>query len=258
MILNGNYCHNCGQRKSVKRISVRSLIEDFSSKWIGWDNKFLRTIKGLTINPGLVVRKYIDGNRVSFVGPLGYTLLTTAIMIFGYNIFEINISDLMKSSQEAINGGTPQSEVTMEVTQSLNDLMANNFRYMVMIMIPFISLAGVMFYSGGKRKINYLEQMVLFFYLAGHAIWFNILTIPLLKIFGASNFWILSILSYSYTIFGIYTFHESKGFKGILKAFFCYLVGFTLYFIGITIIGIIYMVFFTDMIEMIIKQSQNG
>lgn len=253
-LLNGNFCHSCGQRKSVKRITVRTLIEDFSSKWLGWDNKFLRTVKGLTITPGKVIKSYIKGNRVSYVGPLGYTFLTTAIMILLYSWFNVDVKELLRSSQEAFgNTSSEGTEKMKDFIDNINNVMTENFRYMVMTMIPFLALSGIMFYSGSdKKRTNYLEQCVLFFYLAGHSIWINIMYIPVIKLVGFQYFWTLSLISYGFTLFGIYNFHDKKGFKGIMKAFFSYVVGFSFFMIFVMIVTIIYLVFFTDFIQSVI------
>ncbi len=256
----GNFCHNCGQRKSVNRITIRTLIEDFSSKWLGWDNKFLRTIKRLTFQPGSVAHSYINGNRVTYVGPIGYTFLTTTIMILLYSWFNVDIGELIKSSQEAFGpaGTTAQTTNTKEFTNDLTSTMTENFRFMVMTMIPFLALSGLIFYSGASKKTNYLEQGVLFFYIAGHTIWLNILSMPLLKIFGFQYFWMISIFSYSYSIYGIYNFNEKKGVVGVIKAFFVYFVGFTIFIIFLFIVIAIYLVFFTDFIQTIKGSLPKG
>lgn len=259
-IHDGAFCPNCGQKREIRRITIKSFILDFTSKWLGWDNKFLRTIKALTVNPGSVPREYIGGNRVRYVGPLGYTFLTTAIMIIMYNLLDLDIREMIQSSQDAFgaNAGSSPPEVSMqEYNQAMAGFMADHFRFMVVAMIPFLALAGLMFYSSKDNGINYLEQSVLFFYIAGHTIWFNILSAPLLKIFGVSKFWMISIFSYSYTIWCIYSFHRRKGFGGFMRAFFSYLTGFVLFMFAFMIGIIIYMVFFTDIIQRI-QESAAG
>jgi len=53
----GEFCHQCEQKRGIQRITIVSMIADFSSKWIGWDNKFLRAVKGLTIHPFTTVKE---------------------------------------------------------------------------------------------------------------------------------------------------------------------------------------------------------
>ena len=261
-MLVGAYCHNCGQQKAVKRITIKSFVLDFTSKWIGWDNKFLRTVQWLTINPGKVPREYIGGNRVRFVGPLGYTFLTTAIMIIVYSLFSIDVKEMINSGQQAFGGGmagtSPQDLKIQEINKEILNKMAENFRFMVVTMIPFLALSGHMFYRNKRNRINYLELCVLFFYLAGHTIWFNILSAPLLKYFGTDYFWLISIFSYSYTAWGIISFHRQINFEGIVRAVLSYLVGFLFFVIGIFFFLVFYMFFFTNFVEMVKEGVQGG
>lgn len=258
--LTGEYCHNCGQKNTIKRITLRTLIEDFTSKWLGWDNKFLRTVKGLTIAPQKVVSAYIDGIRVSYVGPLGYTFLTTTIMILLYSYLDIDIGEMLEQSQKTF-GSTAQANrpEMQEYMKSMNTAMSENYRFMLMAMIPFLALSGVIFYGNDdQRKTNYLEQGVLYFYLAGHTIWFSIINAFILKFIGIEYSWIVSPISFLYTTFGIYQFQSKKGFKGVVKALFTYLIGFIFFAIVLMFFTIFYMVFFTDFIQTVIENSQNA
>lgn len=261
-ILMGKFCHVCGQPETVKRITIKSFILDFTAKWIGWDNKFLRTVQWLTINPGQVPREYINGNRVRFVGPLGYAFLTTAIMLIVYKLFGVDVKELMSSGQEVFGGGAagtrPQDLKMQEFNQGMLQVMAENFRFMVVIMIPFLALAGIWFYRNKRNRINYLELCVLFFYLAGHTIWVNIISTPFLSYFGTQYFWVLSIFSYGYTLWGIISFHRQFDFEGIVRGVFSYIVGFFLFMVGILIFMIVYLVFFTDFIESVKQGVESG
>lgn len=258
--LTGEFCHNCGQKNTIKRITLRTLIEDFTSKWLGWDNKFLKTVKGLTVSPGKVVAAYLDGIRVNYVGPLGYAFLTTTIMILLYNYLDIDIAEMLKESQKAfgqdVDTGRPEMQ---EYIKSMNTAMSENYRYMVMTMIPFLALSGLIFYSNDElRKTNYLEQCVIYFYLAGHTVWLSILNIAVLKFIGIKYSWIVSPFSLIYTLYGIYDFQGKKGFKGIIKALFTYFIGFIFFMIAAMIVSVVYMVFFTDTIQSIIDNAQNA
>ncbi|MEL6561124.1 MAG: DUF3667 domain-containing protein [Bacteroidota bacterium] len=258
--LTGEYCHNCGQKNTIKRITLRTLIEDFTSKWLGWDNKFLRTMKGLTVSPQKVVGAYIDGIRVNFVGPLGYTFLTTTIMILLYSFLDIDFGEMLEQSQKAFGTTAEANRPEMqELMKSMNTAMSENYRFMLMAMIPFLALSGVMFYANDDhRKTNYLEQGVLYFYLAGHTVWFSIVNAFVIKFAGIEYSWFVSPFSFIYTIFGVYQFHGRKGFKGVLKALFTYIIALIFFMIVVLVVTVIYMVFFTDFIQTVIENSRNA
>ncbi|MGB3466922.1 MAG: DUF3667 domain-containing protein [Cyclobacteriaceae bacterium] len=261
--LRGNYCHACGQRNISKRITIRTLVDDFTSKWLGWDNKFLRTIKALTLQPGLVANKYIGGNRVSFVGPLGYAFLTSAIMILSFNWLGVDYGELIRASQEAMstatNGGEPIPEEVQELNKTLNKLMTDHVRTMLFIMIPFIVFTGYVLYRSGSygKKYNMLELSVLHIYLAGHSVWFTILLFPVFRLIGFGYSWILTVTSMIYVIFGMYDFHSKKGFRAVIKALVTYLIGLFLFMIVLSIFTIIYIIFFTDFIQAAIEKANT-
>ena len=257
----GPHCHQCGQKTDVKRISLKSFILDFTDKWLGWDNKFLRTFQGLSINPGSVPREYIRGNRARYVGPLGYAFLTTAIMLIVYNLLGINVQEMVGSSQDMFRGSTeptPQDLKLQEINKEMLSKISEYFRFMIVTMIPFMAISGIMFYRNKRNRVNYLEQCVLFFYLAGHTIWFNVLSAPLLAYYGLEHFWMIAIFSYLYTLWGIISFHREFDFEGIVRATFSYIVGFLFFMVGIFIFAAVYLIFFSDFVDFVKENAANG
>ncbi len=80
-ILAGRYCHVCGQRGHVHR-SVLHLAEEFFHGLFHFDGKIWRTIPLLLVNPGALTRRYVEGQRVRFVSPIGLFLFCIFLMFF--------------------------------------------------------------------------------------------------------------------------------------------------------------------------------
>jgi len=80
-VLEGRYCHVCGQRGHVHR-SVLHLLEEFFHGLFHFDGKIWRTIPLLLINPGALTRRYVEGQRVRFVSPIGLFLFCVFLMFF--------------------------------------------------------------------------------------------------------------------------------------------------------------------------------
>lgn len=257
----GSYCHSCGQRNLRKRITVKTLIEDFTSKWLGWDNKFLRTIRGLTFHPGETARKYIEGNRVSFVGPLGYGFLTSAIMILLFNWLSIDYGEMVRASQDVMSADTsaPGAEAAQQINETMNKLITDNIRTMVFIMIPFLALTGYLLYNSGSygKRYNMLEHSVLHFYLAGHSVWLTILLFPVFVLIGFQYSWILTVSSLIYVIYGVYDFHQKKGLRALAKAAVTYGLGMFFFVIFVAFFTVFYIAFFTDIFQQIIENARN-
>lgn len=59
----GNYCPNCGQTFTIKRISFSGLIKDIIHFFTHLESGFGFTLKQLIIAPGLMQRAFIEGKR---------------------------------------------------------------------------------------------------------------------------------------------------------------------------------------------------
>lgn len=75
------YCGGCGQRASSGKLSmadVRQAVQSELHLSRGW----LRTVVELTRRPGGMIRDYLDGHRVVYIGPVRYSLTIMAMTIF--------------------------------------------------------------------------------------------------------------------------------------------------------------------------------
>lgn len=73
--LAGPYCHACGQRGHLHR-SLLHLTEEILHGVLHFDTKSWRTLPLLAARPGLLTRRYIDGQRARHVPPLALFLFT--------------------------------------------------------------------------------------------------------------------------------------------------------------------------------------
>jgi hypothetical protein len=77
----GAYCHTCGQSAHVHR-SLWHMIEEGLHGVLHFDTKSWRTLPLLIARPGLLTRRYIDGQRARYVSPLALFLFTVFLMFF--------------------------------------------------------------------------------------------------------------------------------------------------------------------------------
>src|SRR5579863_3982744 len=71
--LNGRYCHSCGQAAHLHR-SLLHLLEELIHSVLHFDAKGWRTLPLLVVRPGVLTRRYIDGQRMRYVSPLALFL----------------------------------------------------------------------------------------------------------------------------------------------------------------------------------------
>ena len=77
-----NFCHQCGQINSDKRITVRQILKDFFGDYFTLDSKFFRSLFPLLAKPGHLTREYVSGRRVRYVLPLRLYIFTTFVFFF--------------------------------------------------------------------------------------------------------------------------------------------------------------------------------
>ena len=75
----GDYCHDCGQHAHVHR-SLGAFGHDLLHGVFHFEGKIWRTLPMLAWRPGELTRRYIDGQRASFVGPLPLFLFSVFLM----------------------------------------------------------------------------------------------------------------------------------------------------------------------------------
>jgi len=124
--LAARYCHVCGQRGHVHR-SVLHLIEEFFHGLFHLDGKIIRTAPLLLFRPGALTRRYIEGQRVRFVSPIGMFLFTIFLMFFAVSTID---ADQMVRPDIALSAPDPAklqadiSNARQEMSQATGDAAA--------------------------------------------------------------------------------------------------------------------------------------
>jgi hypothetical protein len=79
--ISGPYCGRCGQAAHLHR-SLVHLSEEFLHGVVHFDAKGLRTIPLLFLRPGLLTRRYIEGQRTRYVSPMALFLFCIFLAYF--------------------------------------------------------------------------------------------------------------------------------------------------------------------------------
>ena len=75
----GPHCHECGQHAHVHR-SLHAFFHDLAHGVFHFEGKSWRTLPLLIWKPGELTRRYIDGQRASFVSPIALFLFCVFLM----------------------------------------------------------------------------------------------------------------------------------------------------------------------------------
>ena len=235
-IATDNYCANCGQKQGINRLSWKSVFDELQKRLFGFDNNFLRTVKDLTIHPKRVITASIEGVRVKYIGPVGYYFLLITIYVIVINTFNIDLSNLSLQFNESLNPDLSQEQREMSI--KANNFIAENFRLISFIMIPFF--VGGLNIIFSNKGYNFLETSVITLYGQAHPIWFSIVFLLINKYTGnALPIMVMTFVSFLYTIIVATFFYTGNKLWNFLKASVAMILGFVLLIVVSVLIGVI-------------------
>ena len=231
----GNFCSNCSQRTAVKRITFKEGWHDFWARIYGFDGMFPRTLRDLTIRPGVAATRFIGGNRVLYYGPVGYFFLMITLMLLVYDMMGISFLEVMKASgQVMVKTDTKNQEV---FTQKIFQAISDNLKIFFFLFIPFQAFAA-RFVFFRKAGFNFMEHSILPFYVMGHDLWMNIVLGVVYAINGKYYTWTAFI---TFFYFG-YSYATMMTYQSRVKAFFkgigVWLVGYTLLILTLMLVAL--------------------
>lgn len=237
------FCSHCGQRTNVKRITFKESWYDFWSRVYGFDGMFPRTLRDLTLRPGLAARKFIEGNRVLYYGPVGYFFLMITLYLVMASILGIDIKDFIVDRQSGFIEQPKSDSGIAQFSRKVMETVADNIRLVAFVVIPFYAFVA-RYFLFRKSGFNFMEHMVLPLYVMGHIFWINIIGLFVYKFSGSLIFnsiqslAIILFLGFAYT--GLMQ-HQAK-WKAFIKGIFVYVMGQIMWIIFVAIITVIVIV----------------
>ncbi len=103
-LLQGNYCHRCGQDNKNYVRSAFGLVAEFLGEFTNWDNRLWRTLWPLWLRPGFLSLRYVQGHRAPYVPPLRLYIFTSivAFLVFAQAIpvDSINLNPPAQATQD--------------------------------------------------------------------------------------------------------------------------------------------------------------
>ena len=101
---NDKFCSECGGKIIRKQITFKTLISEEFWKAIGWDSKYLKTVRDLLIRPEIILGAYLKGVRKRYVNPLAFFAIGMTISLITFNIFQEHFLELSGVSDVNIEG----------------------------------------------------------------------------------------------------------------------------------------------------------
>lgn len=116
-IVQGKYCHNCGQENIEPKESFWDLVKHFFYDITHFDGKFFHSIRYLVTKPGFLPREYVLGRRATYLNPVRMYIFTSAFFFLLFFTFFHRDTDLIRYD---INGKTPEQIEAMDSAHFAN------------------------------------------------------------------------------------------------------------------------------------------
>jgi hypothetical protein len=98
--LAGPYCFECGQHVHIHR-TLSAFFHDFAHGVLHFEGKIFRTLPLLAWKPGELTRRYIEGQRASFVSPIALFLFCVFFMFAVVGLSSNTTSGSAKAAAQA-------------------------------------------------------------------------------------------------------------------------------------------------------------
>lgn len=103
-VVQGHYCHNCGQENVVPKETFWHMVTHFFNDITHFDGSFFTTVKDLLFKPGFLSKEYMSGKRVKYLHPVRMYVFTSAIFFLVFFGFFSGSDSVNINSNTDING----------------------------------------------------------------------------------------------------------------------------------------------------------
>jgi hypothetical protein len=119
----GPHCHQCGQSGHVHR-TASALFHDIAHGVFHFEGRTWHTLPMLFAHPGELTRRYVHGERVSFVSPMALFLFSVFLMVATFSWVGGPTGHSNSSTREAAVASTDPRVVLARETAKLDKLKA--------------------------------------------------------------------------------------------------------------------------------------
>ena len=150
----GKYCHECGQKIHVNRLTAKALLDEIIHFFTHVEDTFLKTTLYYIIKPGSTALNYVQGKRKRYQKPVSYFLIWTGAYILLHNfILSHNHYELVLQSGQT------------SMQKEANILLRKHF---TLFMIPLMGLSALIIWLVlAKPRFYFFEILTIVFYGGG-------------------------------------------------------------------------------------------
>lgn len=217
-----NFCANCGQAKSLKRIDAHYIVHEIEHI-LHFERGILYTIRELAIHPGKNIRKYLSENRSRLVKPIIFIIITSLIYTLFTHFFHIDDSYVK------------YHEVKKSSVTPIIAWLQGHYGYANILMGVFIAWWLKLFFR--KSYFNFYETLILLCFVMGMGMLIFSLFVIFQGITHINVMTLAGVIAIIYSTWAIGQFFEQKKFSSYFKALAAYILGMITFWLIPLLIG---------------------
>lgn len=150
-IVQGRFCHICGQENVETKESAWHLVTHFFQDITHFDGKFFASLRYLVFKPGYLPAEYMRGRRASHLNPVRMYIFTSAFffLIF-FSVFKL---DPKKVSTTTVDNG-----VSKATTEALRKMNAAEYKRFVDVLVK--NDTTMVFAYDSTKYFKYLDSTI--------------------------------------------------------------------------------------------------
>ena len=158
-VLEGRYCHRCGQRAGYLPGSLRTFVVDSLRDVLSFRSRTLRSLAHLVVRPGELTAAYFGGRRVRYTRPLKVYLLAAAVF-FVANSYRPFISIAPKGEVvSSLSAAGTQMGLGAEMREIEErggsvELFRERFRWTVSRSLPHFMVGSILLFALALAAFN--------------------------------------------------------------------------------------------------------
>ena len=163
-----------------------SELKEVTKELVGWeDNKVVRTLRLLTIRPGVLINEYSAGEKQKYLSPVVYFFALTAIETYlasAIGLFDFLLKKNIESIREAFSDpafSSMQSDDVSRISDQMNSVysfLLSETGQKLLILPMFLSFTWILYRS---KKHGFKSTVWFGLYTLGHI---TLLSLPLLAV----------------------------------------------------------------------------
>ncbi|MBL4657786.1 MAG: DUF3667 domain-containing protein [Flavobacteriales bacterium] len=226
-----------------QRLTLRVVFKEFLSNVFEWEYPVLKTMKDMTIRPGLLCRDYVKGIRKPYSRPFQYYLITLAVFYLVMLGAGLQISDYSQDFTPEFAEGEIGEHQRILLTD-INDTMNEYSKIFMFLMIPLYALCTWMLFR--KSGFNYAENFIMNLYVVAHLSLISVVCIPISFYEFSYYFFTSGVLGMIYFVISLKQFFQVSMGVALLKGLLTYILAMIIFAVISISSAIVFIRFFVD------------